>query len=100
MLYGSKEFCKLANKTNDAHTYIYADMLKFYAFPMLSVLYFFLGVGVILGGLTIFVLKIRGKRVALMIMILQVIAVPLSLSFLMSCPTPQIPGVNLPFSDG
>ena len=58
------------------------------------------GLGVVLSGLIIFVLKIRGRRVALMMMILQLIAVPLSLSFLLSCPTPQIPGVNLPFSDG
>ena len=74
---------------------IYAGVLH-----ISNVLNFSVGPGVILGGLFVSVLKIRGKRLALMIMILQLIAVPLSMSFLMSCPTPQIPGVNLPFSDG
>ena len=57
-------------------------------------------VGIILGGLIIFALKIRGKNLPLMVVILQLLAIPITAIYLLSCPTTQIPGVTVSFTDG
>ena len=57
-------------------------------------------VGIVLGGVIIFVLKIRGKKLPFMMVVIQVLAVPLMFGFFASCPTIDIPGVTTAFADG
>ena len=57
-------------------------------------------VGDILSGILIFVFKIRGKKLPMILSIFQLICITLTFILLLSCPTPQIPGVTTSFSDG
>ena len=57
-------------------------------------------VGIIIGGVMIFVLKIRGKKLPFMMVVIQAMAVPLMFGFFASCPVMDIPGVTTTFPDG
>ena len=57
-------------------------------------------VGIVAGGVIIFVLKIRGKKLPFMMVVIQVMAVPLMFGFFASCPVIDIPGVTIAFADG
>ena len=49
-------------------------------------------VGIIIGGVIIFVLKIRGKKLPFMMVVIQAMAVPLMFGFFASCPVTGHPG--------
>ena len=58
------------------------------------------GVGVVVGGLIIHFLKIKGRQVALLQLALSVLAIFPLLGILIHCPTFDLAGVTTAYPDG
>ena len=58
------------------------------------------GAGVVLGGLIIFLLKLKGRRVSLLQLVMSAIAVFPLLGLLLHCPTADIAGITAAYPDG
>ena len=58
------------------------------------------GAGVIVGALIIYFTKSKGRRVALITWIISALTILPVLVFLVRCPTLNLSGVTVPYSDG
>ena len=58
------------------------------------------GAGVITGALILFCAKLKGRKVVVMNWVVALLTVPITLAFLVHCPTLELAGVNVNYPDG